>query len=100
MHYQRGVRLFWPIILIGVGAICSWSNLGVIQGNPWNHHLPVVAGALHRAGLGDFARRLYWLARAVVSALQDWRWWAEFCGCSSRSPRFRLGIWQRQSANN
>jgi hypothetical protein len=35
MHYQRGVRLFWPIILIGVGAILLLSNLGVIQGNPW-----------------------------------------------------------------
>jgi hypothetical protein len=35
MQYQRGVRLFWPIILIGVGAILLLSNLGVIQGNPW-----------------------------------------------------------------
>jgi hypothetical protein len=35
MHSQRGVRLFWPIILIGVGAILLLSNLGVIQGNPW-----------------------------------------------------------------
>ena len=38
MHSQRGVRLFWPIILIGVGAILLLSNLGVIHGNPWNHH--------------------------------------------------------------
>ena len=35
MQRQRGVRLFWPIILIGVGAILLLSNLGVIQGNPW-----------------------------------------------------------------
>ncbi len=35
MHTQRGVRLFWPIVLIGVGAILLLSNLGVIQGNPW-----------------------------------------------------------------
>src|SRR5512136_782073 len=35
MQHQRGVRLFWPIILIGVGAILLLSNLGVIQGNPW-----------------------------------------------------------------
>jgi hypothetical protein len=35
MHYQRGVRLFWPIILIGVGSILLLTNLGVITGNPW-----------------------------------------------------------------
>jgi len=35
MHYQRGVRLFWPIILIGVGSILLLNNLGVITGNPW-----------------------------------------------------------------
>jgi hypothetical protein len=36
MQYQRGVRLFWPIILIGVGSILLLTNLGVIQGNPWS----------------------------------------------------------------
>jgi LiaI-LiaF-like transmembrane region len=35
MQYQRGVRLFWPIILIGVGSILLLTNLGVIHGNPW-----------------------------------------------------------------
>jgi hypothetical protein len=35
MPYQRGVRLFWPIILIGVGSILLLTNLGVIHGNPW-----------------------------------------------------------------
>jgi hypothetical protein len=35
MQYQRGVRLFWPIILIGVGSILLLTNLGVITGNPW-----------------------------------------------------------------
>lgn len=35
MYYQRGVRLFWPIVLIGVGAILLLSNLGVIHGSPW-----------------------------------------------------------------
>jgi hypothetical protein len=35
MQQQRGVRLFWPIILIGVGSILLLTNLGVIQGNPW-----------------------------------------------------------------
>lgn len=35
MQHQRGVRLFWPIILIGVGSILLLTNLGVITGNPW-----------------------------------------------------------------
>lgn len=35
MQNQRGVRLFWPIILIGVGSILLLTNLGVITGNPW-----------------------------------------------------------------
>ena len=35
MQYHRGVRLFWPIILIGVGSILLLTNLGVIHGNPW-----------------------------------------------------------------
>jgi hypothetical protein len=35
MQYQRGIRLFWPIILIGVGSILLLTNLGVIHGNPW-----------------------------------------------------------------
>src|SRR5512135_3639917 len=35
MQYQRGVRLFWPIILIGVGSILLLTNMGVIKGNPW-----------------------------------------------------------------
>jgi hypothetical protein len=35
MQSQRGVRLFWPIILIGVGSILLLTNLGVIHGNPW-----------------------------------------------------------------
>ena len=36
MSYHRGVRLFWPIILIGIGSILLLSNLGVIAGNPWS----------------------------------------------------------------
>jgi len=36
MQYQHGIRLFWPIILIGVGSILLLNNLGVITGNPWN----------------------------------------------------------------
>ncbi|CAG0934382.1 hypothetical protein TFLX_03469 [Thermoflexales bacterium] len=35
MQYQRGIRLFWPIVLIGVGAILLLNNLGWIHGNPW-----------------------------------------------------------------
>ena len=35
MQQQRGIRLFWPIILIGVGAILLLSNLGYIHGSPW-----------------------------------------------------------------
>jgi hypothetical protein len=34
MSYRRP-SLFWPIILIGVGAIFLLSNLNVITGNPW-----------------------------------------------------------------
>jgi hypothetical protein len=36
MQKQRGVRLFWPIVLIGVGSILLLTNLGVIHGNPWS----------------------------------------------------------------
>jgi len=34
--YRSSPRLFWPIILIGVGVIFLLSNLGVITGNPWS----------------------------------------------------------------
>jgi Domain of unknown function (DUF5668)/Cell wall-active antibiotics response 4TMS YvqF len=34
MNYRRP-SLFWPIILIGAGAILLLSNLHVITGNPW-----------------------------------------------------------------
>jgi len=34
MNYHRP-SLFWPIILIGAGAILLLSNLNVITGNPW-----------------------------------------------------------------
>lgn len=33
--YRTGPRLFWPIILIGVGVIFLLNNLGVITGSPW-----------------------------------------------------------------
>jgi hypothetical protein len=33
--YRTGPRLFWPIILIGVGVIFLLKNLGVITGSPW-----------------------------------------------------------------
>lgn len=32
---RTGPRLFWPIILIGVGVIFLLNNLGVITGSPW-----------------------------------------------------------------
>ena len=67
MHQRRGVRLFWPIILIGVGSILLLSNLGVITGNPWTIILqlwPVllIAGGLRReadrAVLQDLEQRI------------------------------------------
>ncbi len=33
--YRSGPRLFWPIILIGIGVVFLLNNLGVIQDNPW-----------------------------------------------------------------
>src|SRR5512143_1397450 len=68
MQYQRGVRLFWPIILIGVGSILLLTNLGVIKGNPWNIILqlwPVLLIALGLEILFGGATG----GRAVVSAL-------------------------------
>lgn len=32
---HTGPRLFWPVILIGVGVIFLLNNLGVITGSPW-----------------------------------------------------------------
>jgi hypothetical protein len=68
MQHQRGVRLFWPIILIGVGAILLLSNLGVIQGNPWSIILQLWPVLLIALGLEIlFGGSTGW--RAVVSAL-------------------------------
>ncbi len=54
--YRTGPRLFWPIILIGVGVIFLLNNLGVITGESVGSHLALVAGAAHRAGAGDSHR--------------------------------------------
>jgi hypothetical protein len=68
MEYKRGVRLFWPIILIGVGAILLLSNLGVIHGNPWTIMLQLWPVLLIALGLEIlFGGSTGW--RAVVSAL-------------------------------
>ena len=68
MEDKRGVRLFWPIILIGVGAILLLSNLGVIHGNPWTIMLQLWPVLLIALGLEIlFGGSTGW--RAVVSAL-------------------------------
>ena len=68
MPYQRGVRLFWPIILIGVGSILLLSNMGVIQGNPWSIIFQLWPVMLIALGLEIlFGGSTGW--RAVVSAL-------------------------------
>src|SRR5512139_3827557 len=68
MEHRRGVRLFWPIILIGVGAILLLSNLGVIHGNPWTIIFQLWPVALIALGLEIlFGGSTGW--RAVVSAL-------------------------------
>ena len=68
MEYKRGVRLFWPIILIGVGAILLLSNLGYIQGNPWTIIFQLWPVLLIALGLEIlFGGSTGW--RAVVSAL-------------------------------
>ena len=68
MEHQRGVRLFWPIILIGVGAILLLSNLGAIHGNPWTIMLQLWPVLLIALGLEIlFGGSTGW--RAVVSAL-------------------------------
>ena len=33
--YHRGPRLFWPIVLIGIGIIFLLKNMGIIVGSPW-----------------------------------------------------------------
>jgi hypothetical protein len=68
MQRRRGVRLFWPIILIGVGSILLLSNLGVITGNPWTIILQLWPVLLIALGLEIlFGGSTGW--RAVVSAL-------------------------------
>jgi hypothetical protein len=68
MEYKRGVRLFWPIILIGVGAILLLSNLGYIHGNPWTIIFQLWPVLLIALGLEIlFGGATGW--RAVVSAL-------------------------------
>jgi hypothetical protein len=62
------VRLFWPIVLIGAGAILLLSNLGVIHGNPWAIMLQLWPVLLIALGLEIlFGGSTGW--RAVVSAL-------------------------------
>ncbi len=68
MSHQRGVRLFWPIILIGVGSILLLSNLGVITGNPWATVFQLWPVLLIALGLEIlFGGATGW--RAIVSAL-------------------------------
>jgi hypothetical protein len=68
MSHQRGVRLFWPIILIGVGSILLLSNVGVIQGNPWSIIFQLWPVLLIALGLEIlFGGSTGW--RAIVSAL-------------------------------
>ncbi len=68
MQHRRGVRLFWPIILIGVGSILLLSNLGVITGNPWTIILQLWPVLLIALGLEIlFGGSTGW--RAVISAL-------------------------------
>ncbi len=68
MEYKRGVRLFWPIILIGVGAILLFSNLGWIHGNPWTIVFQLWPVLLIALGLEIlFGGATGW--RAVVSGL-------------------------------
>ena len=33
--YNRSPRLFWPIVLIGIGIIFLLNNMGIIVGSPW-----------------------------------------------------------------
>ncbi len=68
MQYQRGIRLFWPIILIGVGSILLLNNLGVIKGNPWTIIFQLWPVLLIALGLEIlFGGATGW--RAIVSAL-------------------------------
>jgi len=68
MEHKRGVRLFWPIILIGVGAILLFTNLGLIHGNPWTIIMQLWPVLLIALGLEIlFGGSTGW--RAVVSAL-------------------------------
>ena len=68
MSHRRGVRLFWPIILIGVGSILLLSNLGVITGNPWSIIFQLWPVLLIALGLEIlFGGTTGW--RAIVSAL-------------------------------
>jgi hypothetical protein len=70
--YHRRPSLFWPIILIGVGAILLLSNLNIITGNPWAivwRLLPVLLIAMgldilvgHRSGVGSIVGGLLGLA--------------------------------------
>ncbi len=68
MPYRRGVRLFWPIVLIGVGSILLLTNLGVITGNPWTIILQLWPELLIALGLEILlGGSTGW--RAIVSAL-------------------------------
>lgn len=67
MEHRRGVRLFWPIILIGVGSILLLTNLGVIHGNPWTIIFQLWPVLLIALGLEIlFGGATGW--RAIVSA--------------------------------
>ena len=63
--YRTGPRLFWPIILIGVGVILLLNNLGVIMGSPWEviwRLWPVLLIALGGA-IGATASRWPWMVQ-------------------------------------
>lgn len=68
MSHPRGVRLFWPIILIGVGSILLLSNIGVIHGNPWSTIFQLWPVLLIALGL-DILLGGATGGRAIVSAL-------------------------------
>ncbi len=68
LHHRHYPGLFWPLLLIGVGLVLLFSNIGLLPPNPWPLLIQLWPVLLIAAGLNLlFGRSGFW--GALISAV-------------------------------